>query len=295
MRSILITGASSGFGRATAETLAGKGHTVFAGVRESAGRNAGAAESLVEAARAGGWKLHVLDMDVTDDASVRSAVGRAIETAGHLDTVVNNAGFSAVGFAEGYTDEQVRAIFETNFLGPQRVMRAALPHMRGRGEGLFVAVSSTLTMVMFPFLAVYTASKRALDALMEGYRYELAPLGIDSTILVSGPCATPLYGKFMSPSDTARLSGYDRPAELQQQMMQGFSAMLEGPDAPKAQEVADAIAALIEMPAGTRPLRTVVDRFLKAPVESVGGTMAGSVEQVLTGFGMGELLGVKPR
>src|SRR5512146_2102036 len=147
MAKVLITGASSGFGRLTAETLAKKGHVVFAGMRDTKGRNADAAGSLSAAANAGGGKIHVLDLDVTSDASVRGAVDQAIATAGGLDVAVSNAGFAAMGLSEGYTDEQVRSVFDTNFFGAQRLFRAVLPHMRARGAGLLVSVSTTMTHV----------------------------------------------------------------------------------------------------------------------------------------------------
>lgn len=290
--SVLVTGTSSGFGRLTAETLARRGHVVFAGMREPDGRNAEASKALTAA---GAGKLSVLEMDVASDASVRAAVARALETAGSLDAVVNNAGFGALGLAEGYTDEQARAVFDTNVLGPQRVFRAVLPHMRERGSGLFVTLSTTMTQITIPFAAFYTASKRALEALAETYRYELAPLGIDSVILEAGPYPTPGFTRVMTPSDTARFPGYGWVAEMPLKVFGGFGAMLQGPNAPDPQEVADKIADLVEMPAGTRPLRTVLDRFVGGAAETVLATAATVQEQVMNQFGMGELRILKPR
>lgn len=288
MQSVLITGANSGFGRLGAETLARKGYTVFAGIRESAGRNREQAATLEATARAAGWSLFVLDMDVADDASVRRAVGRAIDLAGHLDVVVNNAGFAALGLTECYTDAQIRAVFETNVFGANRVARAALPHMRERRTGLLVAVSSTMAQLAFPFSGIYTASKRALEALVEMYRYEAGPFGVDSVILEAGPFPTPGFSKALLPADAARMAGYGSVADLPQKIFGGFGEQLQRPGAPNPQVVADAIAELIARPHGTRPVRTVVDAFFGAAAEALSAVQAGTQRQLLADLGMRE-------
>jgi NAD(P)-dependent dehydrogenase (short-subunit alcohol dehydrogenase family) len=294
MLSILITGANSGFGRLTAETLAKKGHTVFAGIRDVRGRNAAVASELEDAARASGLKLHVVELDVLDEASVRAAVEKAHADAGKLDVVINNAGFLIAGYGEGFTDDQLRSAFDTNVLGPQRVLRAALPHMRARGSGLIVTVSSTMAHVTYPYSSVYSATKRALEAFAETYRYELAPFGIDSVIITPGGFPTPIFTKMMTPSDVDRLAGYGPLAGAPQQFFDGFAAMMQGPGGPKPQDVADAIAAVIEMPAGTRPLRVAIDRQTPDSLKLIHETSQKAQEQVFAAFGMSALLSVKP-
>jgi NAD(P)-dependent dehydrogenase (short-subunit alcohol dehydrogenase family) len=292
-QAVLITGASSGFGRLTAETLAGRGHTVYATMRDVETRNAAAAAQLTAAARAAGWALHVLELDVTDDASVRSAVGRAIELGG-LDVVVNNAGYNAMGLAEGFADAQVQAIFDTHVVGAHRVVRAALPHLRSRGRGLLVAVSTTMAAITIPFAAPYTAAKRALEGLAESWRYELAPLGVDSVIVEPGGFLTPLWGKSMTPADSARLATYGPLAEAPAKVFGGFKTMLETGNGPSPQVVADAIARLIETPAGARPLRTVVDPFFGDAARAIDATTGAVTQQSLAAVGLGDLVGIKP-
>jgi NAD(P)-dependent dehydrogenase (short-subunit alcohol dehydrogenase family) len=286
MDSVLITGANSGFGRLIAETLATQGYTVSAGIRESAGRNADAARALTGRAREAGWRLDVVELDVADDASVRGAVGRTIERAGCLDVVVNNAGFGAMGLTECYTDEQIRAVFETNVLGANRVARAALPHMRERRRGLLVAISSTLAQLALPFSCFYTASKRALEAVAEMYRYEAGAFGVDSVILEAGAFPTSATLKNLLPADAARAASYGAVGELPDQIFGAFEERLRRPGGPDPQVVADAVAALIATPHGARPLRTVVDATLGAGVEAINAVKASVQQRLLANIGL---------
>src|ERR1700730_2025104 len=120
---ILITGTSTGFGRTAAETLAQRGYRVFATMRDTSGRNASTAEALRSLAKREGWTLDILDMDVTDDVSVNQAVQTALDRAGRIDVVINNAGIAAAGITEAYTVEQFQQVFEVNLLGVVRVNR----------------------------------------------------------------------------------------------------------------------------------------------------------------------------
>jgi NADP-dependent 3-hydroxy acid dehydrogenase YdfG len=139
---VLITGASTGFGRLTAETLARKGYQVFASMRDIAGRNAGNRDELNALATREKLNLHVVEMDVTDDGSVERCVAQVAAQARQIDVVVNNAGFGNWGLTEAYTTEQFKTLFETNFFGVVRVNRAVLPIMRRAGSGLLMHVSS---------------------------------------------------------------------------------------------------------------------------------------------------------
>src|SRR5262249_3754825 len=118
-KTILVTGASSGFGRDTAETLAAEGHTVFAGVRDVTGRN----RAVTNAVRA--KAIEVVELDVTSDASVDAAIATLVaKSGGRLDVLVNNAGIAAAGVSESFTLDQLRALFEVNVFGVQRMLRA---------------------------------------------------------------------------------------------------------------------------------------------------------------------------
>jgi NAD(P)-dependent dehydrogenase (short-subunit alcohol dehydrogenase family) len=282
-RVAVVTGSSSGFGRLTAETLKARGLIVYAAMRNLSGKNRAVAGELE------GKGIVLVDLDVTSDDSVRAAFVRILEKSARIDVVVNNAGVMASGLDEAFTDEQFRAVFETNVFGVQRVMRAALPTMRAQGSGLFVAVSSNMAQITLPFAGLYTATKRALEGLVESYRYELAPLGIDSVIVEPGGFPTALFSKIITPADTARLAAYGPIAEMPGKIFGGLAASLQGPDAPNPQEVADAIATLVE--AKSRPLRTVVDHHTSASVEAINRASSEVQRQTFTAFGMADLLG----
>jgi NAD(P)-dependent dehydrogenase (short-subunit alcohol dehydrogenase family) len=293
MQSVLITGASSGFGRLISETLAKKGYTVVAAMRGAEVKNSAASAELRAFAEEHGVKIHIVELDVGDEESVRSGVARAIELAGKLDVVINNAGVLCGGLGETFTDEQVRSVFETNVFGPHRVLRAALPHMRARGEGLLLTISTVMAQITFPFVGPYTASKRALEGLVETYRYELAPLGIDSVIIEPGGHLTPILNKVIYGADVACAESYGPLAGAPAKFFEGFASALQSSGAGNPQAVADAVAAVIEMPAGTRPLRVVVDTMMQDPVNGINGALSQVQEQVFNGFGLGSMLGVK--
>lgn len=133
---VLITGSSTGFGRATAELLARHGYTVFATMRNSAGRNSRHRDALESLASQEKLPIQVVDMDVSDDSSVSAATKEILERAGRVDVVINNAGVAALGITEAYTIEQMQKVFEVNFFGAARVNRAVLPAMRRQRSGL---------------------------------------------------------------------------------------------------------------------------------------------------------------
>jgi NADP-dependent 3-hydroxy acid dehydrogenase YdfG len=182
-RQVLITGASSGIGRAAAIELAGRGHRVFASARRLA-----ALEELA-AAHAG---IAAVPLDVTDDASVAAAVRVVDElTAGHgLDVLVNNAGYALGGPIEALSSEAVEHQFQTNVFGLLRVTRAFLPSMRARGSGRLVNVSSVVGRVAFPGMGVYSATKFAVEALSDTLRMELAGFNIFVSLVEPGFVAT---------------------------------------------------------------------------------------------------------
>jgi len=250
---IVVTGSSSGFGRLIVETLARRGHTVFAGLRGT-GKNAAAAGDLRALATVEGLDLRPLDLDVTDDASVERAVTEVIDAAGRLDAVVNNAGTAYTGPIEAFTLEQARQQFETNVFGVLRVNRAALPHMRAQGSGLLLQIGSVVGRLAFPFTGLYGATKFALEGLTESYRYELAPLGVDAAIVEPGTYPTRIGENRTDPADGERAAAY-LPA-MGSFMGRFFADLAATP--PDPQEVADAVARVIETPAGARSLRTVV-------------------------------------
>ena len=249
-RVVLITGTSSGFGRLIAETLARKGFQVFATMRSLNGRNAAAARELADLAKRESLSLQTLELDVTDDASVERAVSKIALQCGRIDVLVNNAGFGIMDLAESVTMPQAQRQFDTNFFGVLRMNRAVLPVMKRQGSGLLLHVSSGGGRLAIPGMGLYCASKFAMEALAETYRYELAALGIDSVIIEPGAYATPIIQKLERGEDPARKPSYGEMAKVPEQLQAKIASSRGNP-----QEIADAVLRIIETPSGKRQLR----------------------------------------
>lgn len=250
---VLITGSSTGFGRLFAETLARKGHAVFATMRDPGGRNAKNASDIRTLAERDSLPIYVLELDVTDDASVERAVDAAIAKAGRIDVVINNAGYFVSGLAEAVTTEQAQRLMDANFFGPVRVNRAVLPHMRRQRSGVLMHISSGAGRVVLPSMGLYCASKFALEALAEAYNYELAAQGIESVIVEPGQYETPIFGNTVTAADEARTNAYGAVKQFPDKVNAALSST-----AGNAQEVADTVLRIIETPAGERQLRYFV-------------------------------------
>jgi len=183
-KTILITGASSGFGRLTAETLSCSGHKVFAGFRSTDGAKKQVADELR------GKNIEILKLDVTDQGRVDSAIAQLLgKSNNQLDVVVNNAGMASAGISEAFTPEQARELFDVNVFGVQRIIRATLPVLRAKRAGLVINVGSILGRITLPFFGLYGASKYAVEAISESYRYELSQFGVD--VVLVQPSAYP--------------------------------------------------------------------------------------------------------
>ncbi len=255
---ILVTGSSNGIGRLTVETLVRQGHTVYASMRGSNGKNEAIRTELQQLAKDENLNLHVIELDVTNDTSVEKAVADIIENAGRIDVLVNNAGVMSIGITEGFTLEQVQRQFDVNFYGAVRTNRAVLPHMRKQRQGLLIQISSLAGRVVLPFFGIYNASKFAVEAMSEAYRYDLSGWGIDSVIVEPGPYDSNLLKTIPWPEDKQRLEEYRELAGAPEKMIANFAELEKSDDARDPQEVADAISELIVTPTGQRPLRTVV-------------------------------------
>ena len=250
---VLITGTSTGFGRLFTETLARKGHTVFATMRDPGGRNAKNAAEIRTLEEKDSLPVHVLEMDVTDDASVERAVDAAVAKAGRIDVAINNAGYVVSGLAEAVTTEQAQRLMDTNFFGSVRVNRAVLPHMRRQRSGVLMHISSAAGRVIAPSMGFYCASKFALEALAEAYSYELASQGIESVIVEPGQYETPVFGNIVTAADEARTYTYGAVKQIPAKVNAALSST-----AGNAQEVADAVLRIVETPAGEKQLRYLV-------------------------------------
>jgi len=174
-KAILITGASSGIGRACAVYLSQQGHAVYGTSRRP---------------RPDAMPFTMLPMDVTDDASVQQALQTILEQQGQLDAVVNNAGIGYGGAVEDTAIEEARATLETNFLGALRVCQAVLPTMRAQGRGTIINVSSIGGLMGLPYQGLYSASKYALEGLSEALRMEVKAFGVHVVLLEPGDIHT---------------------------------------------------------------------------------------------------------
>ena len=289
---IVITGASSGFGALTAHGLANAGHTVYAGMRDTSGRNGRQVEALQAHAARTGVDLLAVELDVQSEPSVEAAIATILRDSGRLDTVVHNAGHMVFGPAEAFTPEQFAAVFDVNVLGTQRVNRVALPNLRRQGRGLVVWVSSTSTRGGTPpWLAPYFAAKAGMDSLAVSYAGELACWGIETSIIVPGAYTkgTNHFAHAGAPADTARAAEYaDGPTgDIPDIALKGLSA-LEPPNAD-ATEVAEAIARVVDMPFGKRPFRVHIDPSQDG-AEIVNGVADRVRAELLRRIGLADLL-----
>jgi len=206
-KTIVVTGASSGCGRLTADALARAGHTVYASMRETKSRNAPQVLDVERYAKEHRVDLRAIEIDVGSDPSVAEGIAKIIKEQGRLDVVVHNAGHMVFGPAEAFTPEQLAELYDVNVLSTQRINRAVLPQLRKQGEGLLVWVSSSSSAGGTPpYLAPYFAAKAGMDALAVQYARELTRWGIESSIIVPGAFTkgTNHFAHSGRPADTAR-------------------------------------------------------------------------------------------
>jgi len=280
-QTILITGAASGFGHDTAVTLAAAGHQVYASMREAAGRNAAAAGGLR------GKGVRVVELDVGDDASVERAVAEVLAEAGTIDVLINNAGLASAGVSEAFTADQAKLLFNTNAVGIIRTTRAVLPAMRAAKDGLIINIGSILGRVTFPFFGIYGATKFAVEALTDSYRYELSQLGVDVVLVQPSAYPTNMYATIQHPADAARAGNYGEIGAIPGKMFESFAAMFSAETAPNPHDVAAAVANLVATPKGSRPARTVVGQPFGA--DAINDATAPVQQAAVEALGLGVL------
>jgi NAD(P)-dependent dehydrogenase (short-subunit alcohol dehydrogenase family) len=224
-RVVLITGASSGVGQATARVLAQKGYTVVGTSRNSAG-----AKSIPG--------VEMLSLDVRADDSVQACVEAVHHRCGHLDVLINNAGYELAGALEALSQLEVTNQFETNFFGVVRMVNAVLPSMRQRKRGHIINVSSLSGFSAIPFLGIYSATKFALEGYTEALRHEVKPFNIHVSLTQAGFLKTPM----MHHRQTAehRVSEYD---EWRQRALMAIRAHEENGPGPEL--VAETLLAIL--------------------------------------------------
>ncbi len=258
---IVISGAGSGFGALAARALADAGNTVYAGIRETTGRNAGRVAEVQGYAEEHGVDLRTVELDVSSQNSVDAGIAAIIEQADRLDVIIHNAGHMVHGPTEAFTPEEISRAYDTNVLSTQRLNRAALPQLRKQGHGLLLWVGSTSTRGGTPpYLAPYFAAKAAMDALAVSYAAELARFGIETTIVVPGSftSGTNHFASAGQPADEEIVAEYEVHYAGLLESVAGKLADLAPEDASVTQ-VSDEISRIIALPDGTRPFRSHVD------------------------------------
>ena len=256
-KTVFITGTSTGFGKLTALTLAKAGYTVLAGMRDTKGRNSAVARELGAIPNIG-----VVDIDITSDESVKRAIEQVLTVYGKIDVLVNNAAVSGFGLLEAYSIDQVRKMFDVNFYGVLRTYDAVLPAMRKARSGLIINITSGASGHTLPFMIPYLASKFGVESITEGMQDELADFGIENVSIQPGVYPTEMNngskaGVHADKQDI--IAEYGEPAAEKFKAM--GTALFSKMDAFKMdpQTIADGILALIEMKAGSRPLRYPLD------------------------------------
>lgn len=257
LKTVLITGASRGIGLLAAKALAARGHYVYASMRDIKGRNKSAAEKLQAWAGKNKLSLEPIELDVTDDQSVNTAISK-IEAQRPLDVLVNNAGAMPTGLTEAYTLEQAQQNFDVNMFGIMRTSRSALPHMRARKSGLLISLSSAAGRFAMPFFGIYCASKWAMEAYCEALHYELEPFGIESVIIEPSGHGTDLVKTSPAPADKKCVEAYGPMAGGRESLLGMFQDMFDlGDPGTDANNVATKIVELVEA-TSARPIRTQV-------------------------------------
>jgi NAD(P)-dependent dehydrogenase (short-subunit alcohol dehydrogenase family) len=292
---VLITGASSGFGALTARALAKAGHTVYASMRETEGRNAAQVEAAREFANENKADLRTIELDVASQESVDPAMQEIVRVNGRIDVLIHNAGHMVFGPAEAFTPEQLAELYDVNVLSTQRVNRAALPQLRKQRRGLVVWVSSSSAAGGTPpYLAPYFAAKAGMDAMAVVYARELTRWGIETSIIVPGAFTggTNHFAHAGSPADEARAAEYEAGpyAGFADQVRTGFASIV--PANADVSAVAAAIVRLVDTPFGKGTFRVHID-----PTED-GAEVVNAVSdrvraELLRRIGLGDLL--RPR
>lgn len=272
-QTILITGASSGFGFLISKALAQAGHHVFASMREHNTRNAEAAANLRAFSQGVDGNIIPITIDVCDADSISHAVAFVTAQCDTLDVIIHNAGHMAFGPAEAFSPAQYARAYDINVIGAQRINQAVLPLLREQRSGLVLWISSSsCTGGTPPYLAPYFAAKAAMDALAVQYARELAPWGIESSIIVPGAFTqgTNHFASADEPADRATLNAYEQgpTAQLAQRISAGFTAIV--PSDAHPQSVANAVTEVVNTPGGKRPFRVHVDPVRDGAEEAFG-------------------------
>lgn len=241
-----ITGCSSGFGRAIARKVLESGERVVATARR--------AEALADLAAEFGDAVLALSVDVTDPREVEDSLAAGHGHFGQLDVVLNNAGYGLIGALEEVTEEEIRANFEVNVMGPIRVIRAALPILRGQKRGHLVTISAAAAIGNYAGFSIYGGGKAMLEGIHESLAQELRPLGIRVTLVQPGPFRTEFIGRGMAAA-SGRIEDYNRTVAR----FHDYLRKMDGKQPGDPARAADAIRTIVD--SDNPPLRLVLGTY----------------------------------
>lgn len=267
MPTILITGASSGIGKASALRFQSEGWNVIATMRDPVGSDLAHLDNVL-----------VTRLDVTDPASIKAAVSAGIDRFGAIDVLLNNAGYGAYGPLEAFSTDRIRRQFDTNVIGLLEVTKAVLPHMRTRRSGTIVNISSIGGQITFPLGALYHGTKFAVEGLSEALHYELEPLGIRVRIVEPGMIKTDFGGRSFDFAMDESLTDYAPTAEAMGRL---FGKLASHPSAPEV--VADVIWQAANSPDGQLRFRAGQDAtdLLDQRKAQDDATFIGSIKDLM--------------
>ncbi len=283
-KKIFITGTSTGFGKLMTITLSKAGHTVIAGMRNTTNKNKAVAQELSALPN-----VDVIEIDVTNDASVNKAFKQALAKHHSIDVLVNNAGVVGFGLLEAYSLDQIRAMFEINFYGVLRTYQAVLPSMRKAKSGLIINITSGASGHTLPFMIPYLASKFGVESITEGMQDELRQFNIENVSIQPGSYPTEMTdgSKPGLPADRPEIvAEYGEQATNDFNKLGGafYGKLAEFKTNP--QTVADGILALVNMKNGTRPLRYPLDSIAQGTDKEFIKARADLKAKWATSYGM---------
>lgn len=287
MLNVIITGASTGFGRRTAIAMANEGYTVYATMRNLNSSNKLLAQSLQNEVLKNNGQLKIIELDVTNELSVKTAIEHISNEVDAIDLLINNAGIWGPGVLEAYSMQQWQQLFDVNVFGSVRVLNAVLPFMRKQKRGLVIQISSLQGRFILPYSGPYVSSKWAIEGAMETYHYELAPFGIEICIVEPYDFLTEMKEKAKNyVADDKVIQQQYGSADY---IINQFYMIPDPTRASDPQELVTALKHLIALPAGERPLRTTVKNPL-SQIEQMNALQNEMHQQLFPNIGLQDLL-----
>lgn len=286
MKTVVITGSSSGFGKMSAKQFADKGHKVYAAMRNADSKNLEVKNELQSYSE----NIIVVEMDVCIDESVNAAIAKIMHKESAIDVLINNAGIMHMGITEAFSVEQAQQLMDTNFYGVIRTVQAVAPHMRKAGSGLIINTTSVVGRVSWPFTGTYSASKAAVEAYSQSLKFELAPSGVEVILVEPGPSGTNLSGSFKPEAHTQVVAENPQLKAVIDNMIGSFDQVLQDLKTDP-QNVVDVYLNLVDMEHGKRPTRTAVG--LVNNVDKINDHFQPFQDQVISDFQLDFMLETK--